>query len=144
MTITVLVLRNLCSKCYHVFRHHGTRARPRCHIYAFAAAPGFARRGITVRFIKSLQGTLEGLRRCRPESGCQGGTWCMRDEGHQGGCLCSVLESNLRLTHSLPSGWRETRFRLLWVCCAITNFLFQPPREDFFLLPSGELPLPRY
>lgn len=66
-----------------------------------------------------LQESLEGLRVCRPESGCQTGIWCMRGEGHQGGHLCSALESNLRLTHSLPTGRRETRFRLLWICFAV-------------------------
>jgi hypothetical protein len=84
------------------------------------SCPGFClmTRQIPVTSFKSAS-CLEGLRVCCPESGCQTGIWCMRGEGYQGGHLCSALESNLRLTHSLPSGRRETRFRLLWICFAV-------------------------
>ena len=51
----------------------------------------------------------------------------MRGEGRQGGHLCLVLESNLRLTHLLPFGEeRETRFRLLWIYSVVKIFYSLP------------------
>ena len=51
----------------------------------------------------------------------------MRGGGRQGGRLCIVLESNLRLTHPLPFGEeRETRFRLLWIYSVVKIFYSLP------------------
>ena len=54
---------------------------------------------------RSFRLNPEVFRRCHPETLARAvEIRCSRGEGYQGGHLCPVLESNLRLTHLLPSG----------------------------------------